>query len=60
MEDKAARLPDTMKASMSRFTQWYTNKNPNRQLTWSFTNGAVEMQTLYTQNKKYTLVLNCY
>ena len=48
MEDKAARLPDTMKASMSRFSQWYTNKNPNRQLTWSFTNGAVEMQTLYT------------
>ena len=60
MDDKAARLPPAMQTSMERFTAWYTNKNPNRQLTWSFTNGSAEMQTSYTQKKRYTFVVNCY
>jgi len=43
MDDKAARLPATMKSTMDRFTAWYVNKNPNRQLAWSFVNGSVEL-----------------
>ena len=60
MEDKAARLPPPMKSAMDKFQQWYMHKHQNHQLTFSFTNGAVELQTTFTQAKKYILVVNCY
>mmetsp|Transcript_31330 Transcript_31330/g.38802 ORF Transcript_31330/g.38802 Transcript_31330/m.38802 type:complete len:120 (-) Transcript_31330:403-762(-) len=60
MDDKAARLPSPMKMAMEKFTAWYSNKHQNHQLAWSFTNGAAELLTTFTQAKKYTLVVNCY
>ena len=60
MDDKAARLPPPMKSAMDKFSQWYMHKHQNHQLAWSFTNGAVELQTTFTQGKRYILVVNCY
>jgi len=49
-----------MKSAMDKFQQWYMHKHQNHQLIFSFTNGAVELQTTFTQAKKYILVVNCY
>ena len=48
-----------MRTTMYKFTQWYKNKNQNRQMTWSFLHGQVEMQTSFAA-KRYTVVVNCY
>ena len=49
-----------MKSAMDKFQQWYMHKHQNHQLTFSFTNGAVELLTKFTQARRYVLVVNCY
>ena len=59
MNGPPCELPLELKQSSERFERWYKNKHSNRNLTWLFSNGSVEVQVLYTQ-KKYQLVVNVF
>jgi cullin 1 len=55
----ACTLPPEMKACTTKFEEFYKHKHHNRNLTWLFHHGSVELQPLFTQ-KKYIFVVNCY
>lgn len=48
-----------MKLCITKFEEFYKNKHQNRNLTWLYQHGSVEVNPLYT-NKKYTFVVNAY
>ena len=60
MDKPACEIPPQMKSCVNRFEQWFKSKNQNRQLTWMNAHGQVELQTTFTQGKKYTLVVNTF
>lgn len=60
IEPPALTLPRELMSCADRFTIWYKNSNMNKQLTWLYQYGQVEVQTQYTQGKKYTLTINVY
>lgn len=49
-----------MKDITSRFEQFYKHKHQNRNLTWLFQHGQVEIKPVFVTAKNYTLVANCY
>jgi cullin 3 len=55
----ACTLPPEMKQCTSKFEEFYKHKYSNRNLTWLFQHGQVELQPTFTQ-KKYIFVVNCY
>jgi hypothetical protein len=48
-----------MKYCTSKFEEFYKHKYQNRNLTWLFHHGTVELQPTFT-SKKYIFVTNCY
>lgn len=55
----ACTLPLEMKNCTAKFEDFYKHKYSNRNLTWLFQHGQVELQPTFTQ-KKYMFVVNCY
>ena len=51
--------PLAIKTCIIKFELWYKNKNSNKQLTWLYQNGTVELQSLFTA-KKYQFVVNLF
>ena len=51
--------PKSIKTCINKFEMWYKNKNSNRQLTWMYQNGSIELQNTYTP-KKYQFVLTLF
>ena len=49
MDKPPCVLPNPMKDCITRFDQWFKQKNANRQLSWMNACGSVELQTTYTQ-----------
>lgn len=48
MDKPACEIPPQMKSCVNRFEQWFKSKNQNRQLTWMYAHGQVELQTTFT------------
>lgn len=57
LEGLNCNLPSIMQNAVSSFELYYKNKNSNRKLEWLFSQGNVELITLYSQ-KKYQIVIN--
>lgn len=55
----ACTLPGEMKQCTGKFEEFYKHKYSNRNLTWLFHHGQVELTPLFSQ-KKYIFVVNCY
>lgn len=55
----ACTLPPELKACASKFEEFYKFKYSNRNLTWLFQHGTIEMTPTFCQ-KKYIFVTNCY
>lgn len=55
----ACTLPMEMKNCTNKFEEFYKHKHNNRNLTWLFNHGNVEITPLFLQ-KKYTFVVNTY
>lgn len=49
-----------MKDLTLKFEQFYKHKYQNRNLTWLFHHGSLELRPVYITTKNYTLVTNCY
>jgi hypothetical protein len=56
----ACTLPPEMKEITSKFEQFYKHKHQNRNLTWLYQHGQVEIKPVFVSTKNYTLVTNCY
>lgn len=56
----ACTLPPEMKDITSKFEQFYKHKHQNRNLTWLFQHGQVEIKPVFVTARNYTLVVNCY
>lgn len=56
----ACTLPPEMKDLSYKFEMFYKQKYQNRNLTWLFHHGSLEIKTMYLQPKNYALVTNCY
>jgi len=52
-------LPTSMSLCVSRFTQFYLNKQHKRKLDWLFDLGECEIKPLYS-DKAYQFVANVY
>lgn len=59
LEPPPLELPRELKSCADKFTLWYKNANNNKQLTWLYSNGSVEIGLLYTE-KKYQLTCNVF
>ena len=60
VEHENLLLPAPMYSIQEKFTGWYTHKHANSKLTWSYSNGNVELLTNYTGTKRYSLIVNCF
>jgi len=58
-EPPPLELPQELKSCADKFTLWYKNANSNKQLTWLYSNGSVEIGLLFT-DKKYILTCNVF
>ena len=59
MEEPTVILPNEIQACSDKFERWYKNAQSNRQLTWLFSNGQVEVAVKYAA-KPYQLILNVF
>ena len=57
MTEIAMQIPKELKDIEDSFERFYKHKNSNRQLTWLYLNGSVEVAMLEAA-KKYQLVVN--
>lgn len=55
----ACTLPPELKLCTQKFEDFYKHKYQNRNLTWLYHHGSVELQPVWS-SKKYTFVTNCY
>lgn len=55
----ACTLPLELKACAGQFETFYKHKYSNRNLTWLFQHGTVDIQPTFC-SKKYIFVTNCY
>lgn len=53
-------LPIQLQNVATKFEAFYKNKHQNRNLTWLFQNGSVEVTPLYATQKRYNFVVNVY
>ena len=53
-------MPQEMKDLTSTFEHFYKHKYSNRNLTWLFQHGSLELKPLFVTTKNYILVTNCY
>ena len=60
MEPPPLTLPRELMACADKFGVWYKHQNMNKTLTWLYSNGQVEVGTLFTGAKKYQLTVNVY
>lgn len=58
-ESPQLQIPPELKTCAEKFSFWYKSQNSSKTLTWLYSNGQVEMQTLFSA-KKYQLIVNVY
>ena len=56
----ACTLPPELKDYTIKFEQFYKQKFQNRNITWLFKNGSIELKTVFATDKPYILAVNCY
>jgi len=54
------KLPPELQTCATKFEEYYKFKHQNRNLTWLFQHGSVELKPLYATKKAYQLVVNVY
>ena len=59
MAEPTVVLPNEIKACTEKFEMWYKNNQSNRQLTWLFANGNVEVAVKYAK-KPFQLIVNVF
>ena len=63
MQDASCILPPEIQSCQDKFTLWYRNTNPNRKLSWLYSNGSVEVHANNfgnNQQKRYLLTVNVF
>ena len=53
-------LPMEMKSITVKFEQFYKHKHQNRNISWLYNNGSLELRPLYITAKPYQWVVSCY
>lgn len=53
-------IPPAMKACTDKFTMFYKNKHQNRNLSWLWQVGTVELKPVFVANKNHQLVMNVF
>ena len=56
----ACTLPPELKDYTMKFEQFYKQKFQNRNITWLFKNGSLEVKPVFISNKSYIFVVSCY
>jgi len=56
----ACSLPQEMKVITTKFEQFYKNKYQNRNISWLYNNGSLELRPVYITSKPYQFVVSCY
>jgi len=56
----ACTLPPELKDYTMKFEQFYKQKFQNRNITWLFKNGSLEIKPVFITAKPYIFAVNCY
>lgn len=53
-------VPPVMKECANKFAMFYKNKHQNRNLTWLWQVGTIELKPLFVTTKQHQLVMNVF
>lgn len=53
-------VPAVLKSCADKFTMFYKNKYQNRNLSWLYQVGTIELKPLFVTQKQHQLVMNVF